>query len=173
MRSLVAQGQSLDTCSTCGGVWFDGDELGAVVSNLSTGADETFRVWNDRVWNAAQSHADATPRCPRDYTDMQSHIFAGDSDARTWHCASCGGYWFTGQDVKQLIKYVEPNRLEELTALLVREERKELEELVMKIAEKSAPINLYRFSSIHPLFVLVYSLLAAIVQELVLTTRQQ
>src|SRR5206468_4091135 len=91
----------IDSCTQCGGLWFDAHELASFLH--SDPLKERF-LWVDREPpHMGGAHPlDIVPRnCPRDKMVLQQKIFAGITLDR---CPQCEGLWFDGGEVRLVVE---------------------------------------------------------------------
>ena len=138
MKTNQAHGITIDLCQQCLGVWFEHDELKKITDKFVFGDFKEFEKWKDiAIKNEPSLNFWKEPvrTCPQDYSEMKRHTFAGDSKIHIDRCEICGGFWLDGDDIKRLMEYLKPNKVEEFIGRTLINEKKEFERITREIAE--------------------------------------
>ena len=146
MNQYPVKGLQVDVCPECSGVWFDGDELKRITLVFGYGQwPELFERWKKEhviFDHRGDLHTEPGRECPRDYTAMQKHYFAGDSDIGVDNCPTCDGFWVDGGELSAIWEYVRPDTNKDVLAsglveLVTYEQKKndEMENKQNEIAE--------------------------------------
>jgi uncharacterized protein len=97
---------SIDGCDTCGGLWFDTDEL----SRLAKGGQETV-VAAEAVFAPPQPASDtigAKGLCPRCQVPLYAFEFAHTPGVTLDACATCRGVWIDDGELEALGRRLAP-----------------------------------------------------------------
>lgn len=103
---------NLDRCTSCGGTWYDADEL-RLLKDLESHGDYRwidFGLWRDRDKFRTDDQEELV--CPRD-SDVLTTVRYGDSDVRVDICVTCGGVWLDAGEYKKVLKHLEERVNEE------------------------------------------------------------
>lgn len=149
MRSIPIKDFTFDACDTCGGVWFDEEELKktaqAFAEDVSPQTEEYSQILKENdvppVLSAQKKEwpFEKGVSCPLDGTTTQKLVYSGDSGIIFEKCGSCGGMWFDGDELVRLAEYVKPNSRDMLGKLMIQQmnqfnkENQELAQLPVKI----------------------------------------
>lgn len=86
--------QVIDRCMSCGGLWLDESELGAIVRQMSPPASEV---------KSAPTVAGLC--CPDCEIGLESHNYAHDSGHLINKCEACGGVWLEKGQLELIAQY--------------------------------------------------------------------
>jgi Zn-finger nucleic acid-binding protein len=127
LRSTDFQGVSIDECPSCGGLWFDRDELrksqGLADPDLNW---MDFELWADQ--NQFQKHQSPhqCPRCALPLTILQY----GSTDVNIECCDSCRGIWLEKGKFEKLLSALETEVNNKSLGSMFSEALREARELV-------------------------------------------
>ena len=99
------QGEVLDLCGACRGLWFDQGELPTVIEGLThevTGHDRPG-AHRDRVPSAPPAPKGGCPRCG---SALEQLNYALDSNIIVSRCADCRGVWVRRGQLRQLVLHL-------------------------------------------------------------------
>jgi len=94
---------TLDTCLSCGGMWFEGDELRKAKDERAIYAKWfDFDLWkNPKSFTAEKSNH----VCPTDSSTLYKLNY-GSSDIEIDACKKCNGIWLDKGEFEKMIEYV-------------------------------------------------------------------
>lgn len=105
LKRASFQGVNIDECTSCGGKWFDRDELKKAIDskdNYLRWLD--FNVFEDVVGKyTAVEGSKICPKCSAKLTTKEyseSHVLIG-------VCPACGGVWLDKNEFQKIISYLE------------------------------------------------------------------
>ncbi len=107
MRTVTVGPVELDTCDSCEGVWFDKDELRAVLdlnksSLYSTPLSRTMDTAVERVETPGRSEM----KCPRCGSDLTRYSYQGYSGILLDGCDRQCGIWLDDGELRKLFDYM-------------------------------------------------------------------
>jgi len=107
MRTVTVGPVELDTCDSCEGVWFDKDELRAVLdmdksAMYSTSVARSMDSAVERVETSGRSEM----KCPRCGSDLVRYNYQGYSGILLDGCDSQCGIWLDDGELKKLFDYM-------------------------------------------------------------------
>jgi Zn-finger nucleic acid-binding protein len=129
MRTIPVQNSTFDTCDTCGGVWFDEEELKktarAFAWGISAQVEEFTLLIKENDVPDAEVKTDLSygegVACPVDGNKTTRFIYAGDSKIILDRCAKCHGTWFDGDELIHMAGYLKPSARDLMGKLMVTE----------------------------------------------------
>ena len=133
LRTVKIQDTSIDTCDTCEGIWFDKDELGALIKNYSGSLQdsEIAAAWNGEI-RTDENPGEKDLKCPRCSDIMRRYNYAYSSNVLIDGCGSRGcGVWIDDGEIKGIVEH-----LAEYKNNLSPEEKEELVQKVRAIKEE-------------------------------------
>jgi Zn-finger nucleic acid-binding protein len=145
-------------CATCGGTWYDRDELRLLKDRESGGVYRWLDVelWKDR--SAFKRKSGSRVRCPQDRTPLVT-VKYGDSAVAVDVCDKCHGVWLARNEFDAILEHLR-RRVDTATAdEYVRDLRDELREVLSgpegplsELADvaKVASLLQLRFTIEHP-----------------------
>lgn len=98
LQSKILETIPVDQCPTCQGIWFDEQELQAVLTNSHDLRGRKHGSSPDPSLN--QKHG----TCPRDSSDMLRAFSTTDARVVLDVCPNCGGLWLDGGELDRLIQ---------------------------------------------------------------------
>jgi Zn-finger nucleic acid-binding protein len=146
---------TFDVCDTCGGIWFDEEELIRTARTFAEGIPgqtEEFTpileendvpppvVVQKKEWPFEDGVA-----CPVDGTTAERFVYSGDSGIILDKCKICGGIWFDGDELIHMARYLKPNSRYEMGKAMIQQmnqfekERQELAQLPIKLPRRFLP----------------------------------
>lgn len=94
---------TLDKCNSCGGTWFEGDELRQAKDEKATYAKWfDFDLWKDPKSFSAEEGEHV---CPTDNLPLYK-LHYGKSDIEIDACKECNGIWLDKGEFERIIEYV-------------------------------------------------------------------
>lgn len=162
LKTLNLKTITVDVCTECHGVWFDGGEFKRLVELFMLGRyDQDFSRWQKLAKNeiapSAEFWREDNIYCDRDGALLRKHFFAGDSGIGIDNCPSCDGFWLDGEEVDRLWRYVKPNpAMDRAVQELINDQKKWL--ALPKIIER-ASLNLAQMMGViiaNPLYLLYF-----------------
>ena len=96
LAEFTVEGVAVDRCSTCGGIWFDAQELGQLLAEDARQVAELRQGGNDARLDDKQG------RCPRDSAQLLRMYSAIDRSVTLDACADCHGIWLDGGEFAKL-----------------------------------------------------------------------
>ncbi len=103
--------QTIDICKACGGVWFDPNELGLVVSALASRDDVPNLHAKEALKFSPPKNPSAEQEklCPRCNVSTNVFTYSYDSNIFLNSCPSCQGIWADKGELNQLAQYSKGN----------------------------------------------------------------
>lgn len=141
MRTIPVQNATFDACDTCGGVWFDEDELKKTAQAFAWGIPAQVEEFApilkkndvpDAVTKKDLPYGEGVT-CPVDGNKTVRFIYAGDSHIVLDRCAKCQGFWFDGDELVRMAGYLKPSARDLMGKLMVTE-MKNTEKVMEEIA---------------------------------------
>ena len=94
LASTAIRGVEVDRCSRCHGVWFDEEELSALINDQAVG---------NRMLKGSDSGIDRQPGiCPRDGTQLLRVYSKRNRAVVLDRCSECRGVWLDGGEFQRL-----------------------------------------------------------------------
>jgi Zn-finger nucleic acid-binding protein len=129
MRTIPVQNSTFDTCDTCGGVWFDEEELKKTARAFAWGipaqVEELTPIIKENDVPDAEVKTDLPygegVTCPVDGNTTERFIYAGDSRIVLDRCPSCNGTWFDGDELVRMAGYLKPSARDLMGKLMITE----------------------------------------------------
>ena len=90
-------GIELAVCPSCGGVWFDADQLRILLSREPDALAELATTDVPAIEQRREGLSQLC--CPHDGTTLQEHHYLYDSPAILHSCPACGGFWVSENDM--------------------------------------------------------------------------
>lgn len=120
MRQFKANTLYVDMCPVCNGVWFDGGELGRITQGFEIGKfPDLFEKWKGELQKRERRvdfWKESLRKCPKDYSTMKKHFYAGDTDVGIDNCTLCNGFWIDGGELQQIWEYNRPSPNKDIIA---------------------------------------------------------
>lgn len=91
LKDLPFKGVMLDACPTCAGIWFDAEDLRAVLAADPEGAAEVDAEVRPQIEQKAGPPS--ARRCPRDAQVLQEQHYLYNSPVVLESCPQCSGFW--------------------------------------------------------------------------------
>lgn len=102
-HALVAEercGQTVDRCRSCGGLWLDATELGALVRQTPLPAHTDPAHTDPARYTGTRGLA-----CPRCQVALEPFNYAHDSGVHINRCGDCDGIWLEHGQLELLVQY--------------------------------------------------------------------
>ena len=95
LTPIQAQGQVLDTCELCHGLWFEAGELEAAWKHLHGDLPPGRALLEEQhsAWGEALPDRDSTLHCPDCKSQMQRHHLSQKFQIELTRCPDCRGVW--------------------------------------------------------------------------------
>ena len=104
LSAFEIDGLCLDTCSKCGGLWFDRDELRRAEHLADPGVEwMDFEIWRSLDRFRIEPRAHACPKCKKPMTRLRY----GNTRVEVDNCSSCGGVWIEAGGFERIIRALE------------------------------------------------------------------
>ncbi len=143
LRTITYENQRVDVCQTCGGIWFDKEELLNVVDGLlSKNLIESESVKEAYEKRAVASKDLEQPKryCPRCKAELEVFNYSYDSNVFLDKCPNCKGVWADRKELRAVGKYLKGNPEVDKFAEVLAAELKEPSRLIGKISKVAAVI---------------------------------
>jgi Zn-finger nucleic acid-binding protein len=129
MRTIPVQNSTFDACDTCGGVWFDEEELKKTARAFAWGMPAQVEEFAPIVSKNDVPDSEVKTDlpygegvvCPIDGINTLRFIYAGDSRIVLDRCPSCHGTWFDGDELVRMAAYLKPSARDLMGKLMVIE----------------------------------------------------
>lgn len=125
LKTITYENQRVDICQTCGGIWFDKEELLNVVDGLlSKNLIEPESVKEAYEKRAVASKDLEQPKryCPRCKAELEVFNYYYDSNVFLDRCPSCKGVWADRKELEAVGKYIKGNpEVDKYAEILVSE----------------------------------------------------
>jgi Zn-finger nucleic acid-binding protein len=93
----------VNVCNTCGGIWFDKDELLKAKDEEAKYAKWfDFDIWEDPT---KFKPSESQRKCPKDGSDLFTLAY-DESDVQIDVCKQCQGIWLDKNEFEKIIEYV-------------------------------------------------------------------
>ena len=102
LRRWTLGATQLDGCDTCGGVWFDADELRSIATS-GDGLDQAEETFSPGLAGAV---GDGDGKCPACRTELKKFSFPYAKAIELDGCPDCKGIWFDDGELEQLAQRV-------------------------------------------------------------------
>jgi len=112
LRNIQHEGQSVDICSNCKGMWLAEGELQQVVHGLLSENKVDYETVQEAyrnkplIYNRVGMPIRICPKCK---TQMHTFNYSYDSNVFLDKCSSCGGIWADKGEIEQVAKYIKGN----------------------------------------------------------------
>jgi len=143
LKTITYENQRVDVCRSCGGVWFDKEELLNVVDGLlSKNLIETESIKEAYGKRAVASEdIDKFRRyCPRCKVELEVFNYSYDSNVFLDRCPICLGVWADRKELESVGKYLKGNPEVDKYAEVLAAELKEPSRLISKISKVAAVV---------------------------------
>jgi len=115
LQNMVLEGIELDVCSSCGGIWFDKQELASAISLDKQSVDSFYNKLNSlKLENkseneivSSEDNEDFVLKCPRCNTEMSKYKYMYTSNIYIDSCDRCEGIWLDSKELLNIINYLE------------------------------------------------------------------
>ncbi|PKG76566.1 rhomboid family intramembrane serine protease [Shewanella sp. GutCb] len=99
MRVFEFHGQEVDSCTECGGIWFDSGELNGALSTADNGNDSVG------IENSLGEHQGVSLRqCSHCQCSMQHYFLMDDFQVEVEVCHSCTGVWIDEHEREKVLQ---------------------------------------------------------------------
>lgn len=112
LKNIQYEGQSVDICINCEGIWLDEGELQQVVRGLLSENKVDYQTVKEAYRDKPVTYSrEKLPIriCPKCNTDMHTFNYYTDSNVFLDRCSSCGGIWVDKGEIEQAAKYIKGN----------------------------------------------------------------
>jgi len=103
------EGQTVDRCIQCAGLWLDESELGAIVCQMKSSSANSVPATSPGATSpATKSHAGADTDnlgCPKCEQSMTPSNYAHDSGIFVSRCMACDGTWLKAGQLERIASY--------------------------------------------------------------------
>jgi uncharacterized protein len=143
LKKVIYENQEVDVCQSCGGVWFDKEELLNVVDRLlSKNLIEPASIKEAYEKRAMASRDVEQPKryCPRCKAELKVFNYSYDSNVFLDKCPSCQGIWADRRELEAVGKYLKGNPEIDKYAEVLADEIKEPSKLFGKISKVAAVV---------------------------------
>jgi|GEM_PF-329426 len=116
LQNMVLEGIELDVCNSCGGIWFDKQELASAVSLDKQTVDSFYNKLNalkvqdetsETVSNDQNFTKDLILKCPKCNIEMSKYKYMYTSNIYIDSCDRCEGIWLDNNELLNIINYLE------------------------------------------------------------------
>jgi len=112
LKKITYEKQEVDICESCGGVWFDREEMLNVINGLfSKNLIESESV-SEAYGKSALASKDLEQYkryCPRCREKMEVFNYSYDSNVFLDRCPNCKGIWADRRELEEVGKYIKGN----------------------------------------------------------------
>jgi Zn-finger nucleic acid-binding protein len=126
LHNFNYHGINIDICSSCGGLWFDAQELPAYIETFSK-IHEFPPLTLTEVTQKAQNIytlAEQSKNCPHCRVPMGKYNYAYNSNIFLDHCPQCQGIWTDRDEIAKLVRFNQGNPLiNKLAEAMAREQK--------------------------------------------------
>jgi Zn-finger nucleic acid-binding protein len=156
LDSVSVAAVPVNTCKTCGGIWFDHDEL-----RQAKDTEVAYAKWYDfDLWENPDSFHDSPSDrlCPKDEQKLFTLAYA-DSEVQIDACKKCHGIWLDQSEFNKILQYVKTSADTEVLQnyfVNLAEEMKEIftgpETFRSEVSDVLMLVDMfkYKFSVQHP-----------------------
>ncbi|MDD5116643.1 MAG: rhomboid family intramembrane serine protease [Candidatus Omnitrophica bacterium] len=112
LKNIQYEGQSVDLCVNCEGIWLDEGELQQIVRNLLSGNKVDYQSVEEAYRNKPITYSRQKMPvriCPKCNVRMSVFNYYADSNVFLDRCASCGGIWLDKSEIMWVAKYMKGN----------------------------------------------------------------
>lgn len=109
MRPVDVRGVELDLCPTCEGLWFDADELMAVLKGGTADVQQSEIAvsWDAEIEREERPAIEGGLTCPRCSQAMDRYRYAVLSNVIVDGCGAGHGVWLDDGELRKVFEYVE------------------------------------------------------------------
>jgi len=116
LQNMVLDSIELDVCSSCGGIWFDKQELASAVSLDKQTVESFYNKLNslktqDETGEIASNEQGFTKdlilKCPKCNIEMSKYKYMYTSNIYIDSCDRCEGIWLDNNELLNIINYLE------------------------------------------------------------------
>ena len=106
LETLAGGGVRVESCTQCGGTWYDKDELRVLKDKESHGdyCWIDFDLWKDI--GRFRARRQQRYSCPRDGLPMTT-VHYGDTSIAVDICSECKGIWLDKGEYEEIVRYLE------------------------------------------------------------------
>lgn len=111
-KKIIYENQEVDVCQSCGGVWFDKEELFNVVDGLLSKnliEPESVKEAYEKRAVASRNVEQSARYCPRCKEALEVFNYSYDSNVFLDRCPSCQGIWADRKELEAVGKYLKGN----------------------------------------------------------------
>ncbi len=122
LKEFTSGSLKLDKCESCGGVWFDKNELKKVIDKRDKDLDWVhLDLWNKKEKFIAKGGKRVCPFCKKILLTLQYNRSGVEVDA----CVACGGIWLDKGEMEKIVDYLERSLDQKTVPEYIREIIKE------------------------------------------------
>ncbi|MGC8735002.1 MAG: zf-TFIIB domain-containing protein [bacterium] len=118
LQNAVLENIELDVCNSCGGIWFDKQELASAVSLDKQTVDNFYnKLSNLKSTNSESNNEgnsvektlnkDVILKCPKCNIEMSKYRYMYTSNIYIDSCDKCEGIWLDNKELLNIINYIE------------------------------------------------------------------
>lgn len=112
LKNIQYEGQNVDICINCEGIWLDEGELQQVIKGLLSEKKVDYQTVKEAyrnkptIYNREKMPIRICPKC-----NMGMYVFNYYADSNVFldRCSSCGGIWADKGEIEQVAKYIKGN----------------------------------------------------------------
>lgn len=139
LKTTIYVGVHIDECDSCGGMWFDRDELRRAKDNQDKDLQWLdFDLFEDD--RNKYSGISSNRLCPKDHAKLISKSYA-ESKVQIDICEKCQGVWLDKTELKKIIKYLENIVISTPASSYAKETLKEFKEIFNGPESKTSEIK--------------------------------
>jgi Zn-finger nucleic acid-binding protein len=112
LEKVIYENQEVDVCQSCGGVWFDKEELLNVVDRLLSKnliEPASIKEAYEKKAMASRDVEQSSRYCPRCKAELKVFNYSYDSNVFLDRCPSCQGIWADRSELEAVGKYLKGN----------------------------------------------------------------
>ena len=143
LKRVIYEKQEVDVCQSCGGVWFDKEELLNVVDRLLSKnliEPQSIEEAYEKRAIASRDVEQSTRYCPRCKEALEVFNYSYDSNVFLDKCPGCQGIWADRRELEAVGKYLKGNPEVDKYAKVLANEIKEPSKLLGKASKIAAVV---------------------------------
>ncbi|MCC6445814.1 MAG: zf-TFIIB domain-containing protein [Armatimonadetes bacterium] len=105
-QQAACRGMTLDTCETCQGIWFEGDELKRVMSQGEAAVTESAlgATWDGQI--RKETLVENPLGCPKCNRTLERYRYCYESDVLVDGCPAGCGMWVDDGELRRMMLYL-------------------------------------------------------------------